>query len=188
MSNSKSITSFYSDKFRSISKRKIALFIFTLFLLIGFFVPEPKFIPVSGASKNDWNKDSFWFEPWGASITHKGIDIFGDKGTPLLASSHLLIIYTGELSRGGKIIIGLGPKWRLHYFAHLDSISVNSGNTVKAGTVIGAIGDTGNALGKPAHLHYSIVTLLPYIWKIDNSTQGYKKAFYLNPQNYLLNQ
>ncbi len=168
-------------------KLKITLAILSAFLLVGFIIPEPRLIPVSGASKNDWNKDSFWFEPWGASVTHKGIDIFGDKGTPLLASSHLLILYTGELSRGGKIILSLGPKWRLHYFAHLESTSVDIGNIVKAGTIIGSIGDTGNALGKPPHLHYSIVTLLPYLWRMDSSTQGYKKAFYLNPQDYLLN-
>lgn len=44
---------------------------------------------------------------------------------------------------------------------------------------------TGNAKGKPPHLHYSIITLFPYLWRVDRSEQGWKKMFYLNPIAYL---
>jgi hypothetical protein len=46
---------------------------------------------------------------------------------------------------------------------------------------LGAVGDTGNARGKPPHLHYAVVTMIPYPWRADDSTQGYRKAFYLDP-------
>jgi len=47
--------------------------------------------------------------------------------------------------------------------------------------IIGSVGTSGNAKGNPAHSHYSIVTLIPYLWRIDNDRQGWKKLFYLNP-------
>jgi murein DD-endopeptidase MepM/ murein hydrolase activator NlpD len=97
----------------------------------------------------------------------------------------MLIVYKGNISRGGNVIIALGPKWRVHYYAHLDSINSDTGVIVKAGTGIGQVGATGNALGKQPHLHYSIVSLIPRPWRIDSSTQGYKKMFYINPISYL---
>ncbi|MFN8260884.1 MAG: hypothetical protein U0X41_08140 [Chitinophagales bacterium] len=58
---------------------------------------------------------------------------------------------------------------------------------VSTSTVIVSVGTTGNAKGKPPHLHYAITTLLPYFWRIDNSPQGWNKMFYLNPISYLEN-
>ncbi|WP_428035078.1 M23 family metallopeptidase [Amphritea sp.] len=165
-------------------KRYHLLVIAGLILSIGFIIPEPKIIPVAGATDADWNKDTFWYEPWGSSGVHKGIDIFAQKGTAVLASSNMLVLYRGSLSQGGNVIVGLGPKWRIHYFAHLQDIDQTAGLLLQAGHPIGSVGDSGNARGKPAHLHYSIVTLLPRPWAIDTSTQGYKKAFYLNPIRY----
>lgn len=103
-------------------KRYWLLTIITCVLGAGFLVPEPKLIPVSGATQADWHKDTFWYEPWGSSGVHKGIDIFANKGTNVLATTNLVVFYRGELSKGGKVIIALGPKWRLHYFAHLEHI------------------------------------------------------------------
>lgn len=153
-------------------------------VLIGFIIPEDNNIPVSGASKSDWNKDTFWYEPWGSSGVHKGVDIFASKGTAVIAPANMLILYKGTINKGGHIVVGLGPKWRLHYFAHLDSIEDSLGVFSKAGHQIGTVGDSGNAKGKQPHLHFSIVSLIPYIWRMDSSTQGYKKAFYLNPIDY----
>ena len=47
------------------------------------------------------------------------------------------------------------------------------------------MGTSGNAAGKPPHLHYSIVTLVPYVFRIDAAPQGWMKMFYLNPIDYL---
>ena len=165
-------------------KRYKVLIVIFVFILIGFIVPEPKLIPVEGATSSDWNKDTFWYEPWGSSGVHKGIDIFAAKGQPVIASTHLLLVYKGSIRKGGKIVVGLGPKWRLHYFAHLDSIEPDVGFFASAGSPIATVGDSGNAKGKQPHLHFSIVSVLPLPWRIDDSTQGVKKAFYLNPIDY----
>ena len=86
---------------------------------------------------------------------------------------------------GGNVVLVLGPKWRLHYYAHLQEIRTSSFKWTSAGSASGTVGDSGNAKGKPPHLHYSIVTLIPYPWRIDGSPQGWKKMFYLDPTQYL---
>lgn len=156
-------------------------------LLVGFMLPERRAIPVSGATNADWHADTFWFEPWGSSGVHKGIDIFAQKGAPVIASSDLLVLYRGRLKKGGNVLVGLGPKWRLHYFAHMATIESDAGFFVSKTQQLGTVGDTGNARGKSPHLHFSIVSIIPLPWLIDSSTQGYKKAFYLNPIEYFEN-
>lgn len=80
----------------------------------------------------------------------------------------------------------LGAKWRTYYFAHLDTVLVSNYSMISKGTVIGKVGNTGNALGKPAHLHLSIETIFPYPWLSDNNTlEGEKKMFYLDPNKYI---
>lgn len=166
-------------------KRTFLAFVFIV-LAAGFLVPENLQIPVEEATSEDWDEQSFWYEPWGKSGVHKGIDIFADKGKALLSSSPAIILYTGELARGGKVILSIGPKWRLHYYAHLEYSAVKRWQRLKGGEQIGLVGDSGNAKGKPPHVHYSIVTLLPYVWRIDGSTQGWKKMFYLDPSELLM--
>ena len=78
----------------------------------------------------------------------------------------------------------LGPKWRLHYYAHLHAIQVKSFSWVSRGEGLGSVGTSGNAAGKPPHLHYAIQTAIPYPWRIDNDRQGWKKIYYLNPIDY----
>ncbi len=162
-----------------------AVFLFLL-ILIGFLLPDKPLIPVQDAGQKDWHKETFWYEPWGSSGVHKGIDIFARHGTPVLAPTTLLILYHGEIMKGGKVIFALGPNWRLHYFAHLASFTTDLDAFVNKGEVLGTLGNTGNAKGKAPHLHYSLISVFPLVWRIDTSSQGYKKAFYLNPIDYLL--
>lgn len=154
-------------------------------LALGLAMPERTRIPVAGASTRDWNARSFWFEPWGSSGVHKGIDIFGKLGTPVLSTTDGIVLFTGEITKGGKVVLVLGPRWRLHYFAHLDRITTHALAPVASGSAIGTVGASGNAKGKPPHLHYSIVRLLPAPWKIDGATQGVQKAFFIDPSAYL---
>lgn len=164
-------------------RHKISIVILVVFIA-GFIVPERKIIPVVGATSEDWNANTFWYEPWGSSGVHKGIDIFGSTGTPVITSTDMVILYKGTFKKGGNVIVGLGPKWRLHYFAHMESIDNNIGLFMGKGQQLGSLGDSGNAKGKPPHLHFSILSIVPIPWLIDQSSQGYKKAFYLNPIEY----
>lgn len=154
-------------------------------MIVGFLIPSALKMPVQGATQSDYNQKSFWFYPWGKSITHKGVDIFAKKGTPINSSTLGFVLFSGEISRGGKVVLIIDAKWRLHYYAHLDMLNIASFSFVNTNSTIGTVGTSGNADGKSPHLHYSIVTLIPYIWRIDSDKQGWKKIFYLNPIAYL---
>ncbi|MFT3823157.1 MAG: M23 family metallopeptidase [Chitinophagaceae bacterium] len=164
---------------------KKALLILFAILIIGFLLPQSFNMPVKGATEKSYAQNSFWFYPWGKSITHKGVDIFAKKGTPVEPSTAGMVVYKGNIERGGNVVLVLGPKWRLHYYAHLDSIKTGMFSFVTHSSVIGTVGATGNAAGKPPHLHYAIRSIIPYPWRIDNSKQGWKKMFFLNPIPFL---
>ena len=169
----------------SISKRKSVLFFVLAMLLIGMLIPQSFVNPVAGASKADYNANSFWYYPWGKSGTHKGVDIFAKEGTSVRSSTGGFVLYAGEIKMGGKVVLILGPKWRIHYYAHLQDLTTNTFSWTSKKEKIGTVGTTGNAKGKSPHLHYSIATVIPYVWRIDGDKQGWKKMFYLDPIQYL---
>lgn len=154
-------------------------------LAIGLVLPEEIKIPVSGATKNDWNHATFWYDPWGKSGVHKGIDIFGLKGTHVLAPISGVVLFTGNISLGGNVVAILGPKWKIHYLAHLEKVDTTTLQTVGRGDKVGTLGDSGNAVGKQPHVHYSIISLLPYPWLFSMEKQGWKKMFFMNPHEVL---
>lgn len=167
------------------SKKKIFGLGFLIVLVVGLIIPQSFENPVDKADKNSYNSKSFWFYPWGKSGTHKGVDIFAKEGTTVNSSTGGLVLFVEEIERGGKVVLIVGTKWRLHYYAHLRDINAGFFSWTSKGEKIGTVGTTGNAKGKPPHLHYSITTLIPYPWRIDGDEQGWKKMFYLNPITYL---
>ena len=165
-------------------KKRRWLLALAVLLLLPFVVPEQPRIPVEGATTRDWNPQSFWYEPWGKSGVHKGIDIFAPKGRPVLSATWGIVVFRGELGMGGKVVAVLGPKWRLHYYAHLDD-SAPGLPLVKPGSRLGSVGTSGNAAGKPPHLHYAILSLLPRPWQYSTATQGWKRMFFVDPGKLL---
>ena len=164
---------------------KIFSLVILSIILIGLLIPQNLKMPVVGADSNSYNHNTFWQGGWGSSVVHKGVDIFAKKGTSINSSTVGIVLTTGEGGKSGKFVLVLGPKWRLHYYAHLDEIKTKRFAFVTQDTEIGTVGNTGNAAKTPAHLHYSIVTLIPYPWRIDDSSHGIRKMFYLNPIDYL---
>ena len=152
---------------------------------VGMLIPQNLQMPVVGAGDKSYNHETFWYEGWGTSIVHKGIDVFARRGTRVNSATIGIVLLTAEYGKGGKFVVVLGPKWRLHYYAHLDEIKTKRFALVNQNTEIGTVGNTGNAITTPAHLHYGIGTLIPYPWRMDDAPLGYQKAFYLNPIDYL---
>ena len=169
-------------------RRRRALVFFASFvalLCLGFALPEHAHIPVEGAHRKDWNAKSFWHEPWGASGVHKGIDIFAPNGRSVVSAVPGVVVYQGQLGIGGNVIAVLGPRWRIHYYAHLADGSRSAPRFVGGGTQLGAVGTSGNAAGKPPHLHYAVLSLVPLPWRYSSATQGWKQMFFLDPDALL---
>ena len=93
----------------------------------------------------------------GGARVHHGIDIFAPRGTPLVAVSSAEVMRVGERQLGGNIVTLSDEKRGLRiYYAHLDEQLVEEGRRVETGNVIGTVGNTGNALFTPPHLHIGI--------------------------------
>jgi peptidoglycan LD-endopeptidase LytH len=72
------------------------------------------------------------------------------------------------------------------HYAHLKEITTGAGRVVSLGEVISTVGTTGNAVGKPPHLHYAIITQIPYLWLYRAERFGLDRMFYLNPHERLM--
>ena len=106
--------------------------------------------PVQGprAFTNDWGN------PRSGGRRHQGTDMLAPRGTPVVAS------VSGTMRRhssglGGVSFYLQGDDGNEYYGAHMDSYSGASGR-VEQGTVIGYVGNSGNASGGPTHLHFEI--------------------------------
>ncbi len=114
--------------------------------------------PVEGAGQRDIGS-SFGVDRDGGVRKHHGVDIFAEKGTAVTAVIDGYV-RTGTGARGGEHVwlsgsmIGFGNA--RYYYAHLDSFAVESGNRVKKGDILGYVGNTGNAITTPPHLHFGI--------------------------------
>ena len=102
--------------------------------------------PIPGAVTSDFG------QRWGRM--HKGTDFAGNTGDDVKASDSGVVAFAGYESSFGNFIILNHNNGYETYYAHLSKIYVTTGDKVKKGDVIGAVGDTGNSLGP--HLHFEI--------------------------------
>jgi len=114
-------------------------------------------MPVVGV--HTYDLDDSWHAPRdGGSRVHKGIDIFAKKGTPVVAVSDGIISYIGDQPKGGHCIWLTTESGIAFYYAHLDrwASGLYEGMEVQQGYLIGYVGNTGNAIHTPSHLHFGI--------------------------------
>lgn len=90
--------------------------------------------------------------------SHEGVDIFAARGTPLLATTRGVIARKGVAVLGGNKLWLVGADGTQYYYAHLTQFApgIEDGSIVEAGQVIGSVGNTGNAITTPPHLHFEI--------------------------------
>ena len=112
-------------------------------------------IPVMGVTKREIPNS--WGFPRSGGRSHQGVDIFAQRGTPVLSATEGIVIRTGNNELGGQVINVLGPGRQVHYYAHLDRYGgFKPGDYVYPGNILGYVGNTGNARNTPPHLHYGI--------------------------------
>ncbi len=107
-----------------------------------------------------------WGFPRSGGRRHKGVDMFNSRNTPLVA------VVDGKVKFSSNSLGGLSTHLyaggTTYYYTHLEKhpTNISSGQNVKAGTVIGYLGNSGNARYTSPHLHFEIrpnnVAINPY--------------------------
>jgi len=113
--------------------------------------------PVAGrTARSIWSR--FGAEREGGRRSHRGVDIFADRGTPVLAAADGVVNRANTTAVGGNVVwINVEGRRNIRlYYAHLDSHSVEAGQRVKVGDQLGTVGNTGNARTTPTHLHFGV--------------------------------
>jgi murein DD-endopeptidase MepM/ murein hydrolase activator NlpD len=85
---------------------------------------------------------------------HQGVDIFVKRLTPVLAVAAGRAMPRQD-ALGGNVV-WLNTPGTSYYYAHLDRVAVRDQQVVKAGDVLGYVGNTGNARNMPSHLHFGV--------------------------------
>lgn len=93
----------------------------------------------------------------GCSRSHQGNDLFARAGTPVVAVEDGWVEKVGTNRLGGLTVWTRGRSGYRYYYAHLrDWAPLVIGQEITVGTVVGTVGNTGNAAGTPSHLHFEI--------------------------------
>lgn len=114
------------------------------------------FMPVEGIRVRDV------VDTWGAARSegrsHEGTDIFAAQGTPIYSATPGYIYRIGPARRGGQTVTVVGGAGRRYYYAHLSAYAddIREGQKVTTDTLLGYVGDTGNAITTPYHLHFGV--------------------------------
>ncbi|ADD26926.1 M23 family metallopeptidase [Meiothermus ruber] len=96
--------------------------------------------------------------PRGGWRTHEGQDIFAPRGTPVYSATSGFVWRIGQGQLGGLYVFVVGPGGRRYYYAHLDRYApgLREGQRVTPQTLLGYVGNTGNARTTPPHLHFGV--------------------------------
>ncbi|MGH9282686.1 MAG: peptidoglycan DD-metalloendopeptidase family protein, partial [Acidimicrobiales bacterium] len=102
--------------------------------------------------------DDWWFPRFVPALhLHEGTDIFAPYGTPARAPAGGVLEQTFGLV-GGLAVYIRQSDGTYFYLAHLSRYEAGqvTGQEVRAGDVVGYVGDSGNALGGAPHVHFEI--------------------------------
>ncbi|WP_419809501.1 M23 family metallopeptidase [Sphingomonas sp.] len=119
-------------------------------------------VPVAGVARGQI-ADS-WGDARGEGRQHHGTDIMAPGGTPVLAAAGGTIEKLFQSRLGGTTLYqrSADRRWTF-YYAHLAGYAagVHEGQAVRAGEVIGYVGDTGDAGAGNYHLHFGLARVSP---------------------------
>ncbi len=114
----------------------------------------PFAFPAAGphSFSNDWHQPR-----GGGTRQHMGCDIMASMGTPAVACVNGTITVVTEGGNAGKYLrLTMEGSSTFFYYMHMQDITVSVGQKVQAGQLVGHVGDTGNARGGPAHIHFEV--------------------------------
>ncbi len=137
-------------------------------------------LPVPAALAWSWPTDgpvlkTFVFDPAHPYTggQHRGIDVAGPAGSPVLAPVDGVVTFAGTVPSSGKVVSIATAEGTTATLVHLGSISVSRGALVSEASVVGAIGPSGDPeVGEP-YVHLGV--------RITANPQGYIDPLSLLP-------
>lgn len=121
-------------------------------------------IPVAGV-RPDQLTDTFTQARAGGARVHDAIDIMAARGTPVVAAAPGRVekIFFSPGGGGNTVYVRSNDRRWTYYYAHLDRYApgLREGEAVSRGTVLGAVGSSGNASPDGPHLHFAINRMQP---------------------------
>jgi murein DD-endopeptidase MepM/ murein hydrolase activator NlpD len=123
--------------------------------------PDPVLLmPVVGAKVN--RITDTWDAPRPGGGRHQGQDIFAQQGTAVRSATQGYVVRMGHNALGGKVVLIAGAGGRRYYYAHLEAFAADLrlGMSITPETLIGFVGNTGNAARTPPHLHFAVYTVV----------------------------
>jgi len=85
---------------------------------------------------------------------HRGIDIAGNIGNPVVATADGIVVKTRQDKIFGRHILISHGGGLTTFYGHLNKFLVKEGQKVKRGDIIGELGNSGKATGP--HVHYEV--------------------------------
>ena len=113
----------------------------------------PQVLPASLAAISSgfgYRRDPFT----GGAAMHAGLDFRGPIGAPIHAAAKGRVSFVGQKSGYGNVVEVSHGNGLVTRYAHMSRFAARVGEAVKAGAVIGAIGNTGRSTGP--HLHFEV--------------------------------
>jgi murein DD-endopeptidase MepM/ murein hydrolase activator NlpD len=142
-------------------------------------------MPVAGAKVSQITDT--WGAPRPGGRRHRGQDIFAPKGTAVRSATQGYVVRIGNNALGRKVVLIVGAGGRRYYYAHLEAFAptLRMGTPVTAETIIGFVGNSGNATHTPSHLHFGMYSVtgaanpLPLLQdRAPSSSSGYGASTY----------
>lgn len=97
----------------------------------------------------------------GQTVNHKGVDLVGDDSPDIYAvlggtvqQSTIVTDKSNLTWQWGHYVCVKADDGNLHYYCHMASRAVKTGDIIKQGDKVGVMGNTGYSFG--AHLHFEI--------------------------------
>ncbi len=105
-----------------------------------------------------------WQENQGDKFFHSGVDLLAPLGSSVLAVEDGIVVFVGNEPNYGFVIIINHNGGRQTRYAHLSRVNVKIEDNVKAGNLIGQVGNTGNPDLPQSHLHFEVRIQTPQGW------------------------
>ena len=110
-------------------------------------------------------KYGWQLNPLNSEVTfNSGVDLQADVGTPVMSAGDGIVAFAGDRGSYGNVVVINHRGGRQTRYAHLNTMTVTTGQAVKQGENLGTVGVTGTPSVNQPHLHFEVRYNSPLGW------------------------